>query len=287
MRRRHLVDLRVSVMSASKTLTAATIAIALVSGCKSSTPQQTAPLGDTTSSSSGSDGGSGGSGGTSSTGTKGDGGASSSSTHSSSSHSSSTHASAASSGGAGGAADVWSCNQDQGYWAVSTGFTSPTLEPLAEALNELGYDDDAHPISFIVHAGSPVTAALSATISSANGDVFPPNEAPTFAALVATQGEGVTTVDAQDHAFLHFTDMSGPVDIAIDHLVFTATETFSCNQVFLDVTAVLPASNYGTVLHLTDGDVTVGDLVNQQTVPAPEVHLTFSGQPMTFDFSSL
>jgi hypothetical protein len=283
MRRGCLVELRVAVMNASKTVGLAAIAIALVSGCKSSTPQQTAPLGDTTSSSSGGDGGSGGSGGATSSGTtKGDGGASTSSTHSSS-----TAASTAGSGGTGGATDVWTCNQDQGFWAMSTGFTSPTMEPLAEALNELGYDDDAHPISFIVHAGSSVTAALSATVAGANGDVFPANEAPSFAALVPTQGEGVTTVDAQDHAFLHFTDMSGPVDIEIDHLVFTATETFSCNQVFLDISAVLPASNYATVLHLADGDVTVGDLVRQQTTPAPEVHLTFRGQPMTFDFSSL
>jgi hypothetical protein len=260
----------------------ALVVAATLIACKSSDPQQGAPIGSTTSSSSsttgsgGSDGsgGSGGSGGTTST-------------HASST--SSTHASSTSSASSssGGAKDVWSCNTNQGYWAVSTGFTSPTPEPLAEALNELGYDDDAHPISFVIKGGSTVTAALSATVTGGTGDTFPSGEEPAFAPLIATDGEGVTTTDAQPKAFLHFVDGAGPVDLEIDHLVFTASETFDCNSVFLDVQAVVPSSTYDIVLHLSGGDMTVGDLVGQQTVPAPQVHLTFSGQPMSFDFSSL
>ena len=171
---------------------------------------------------------------------------------------------------------------------MSTAFSSPTPEPLAEALNELGYDDDAHPISFVIDAlPAGLSVGLSATAAGANGDVFPAGEAPIFAPIVPTDGEGVTTVDAQPRAFLHFVDLSGPVDLEIDHLVWSASETFNCNNVWVDVEAVLPPSTYSTVLHLHDGDMTVGDLVNQQMVPAPQVHLSFRGQQMTFDFGSL
>jgi hypothetical protein len=264
---------------------ATALVAAAISGCTANGPQQTAPLSGSSSSSAGGGGDS-----ASSTGATGggDGGTSSSGGAGSTSSKASSGAGAGSAGGGGGSIPAWPCDQDQGYWAMSTAFSAPTPELLAVALNELAYDDDAHPISFVLHAApSGLAVGLSATTAGANGEVFAAGEMPVFAPIVPTDGEGVTTVDAQPRAFLHFVDLGGPVDLEIDHLVWSASETFSCNEVWVDVQAVLPSSTYATVLHLRDGDVTVGELVSQQMVPAPQVHLSFRGQQMSFDFSSL
>jgi hypothetical protein len=100
---------------------------------------------------------------------------------------------------------------------------------------------------------------------------------------------------------LHFEDNAGPVDIQIQHIVWRATEGSTCADMSVSLQAVIPTSQFSIVLHLTDGDQTVGDLIDasgSNPGPAPiggptptptpvEIAATFQGLPLDFDFSTL
>jgi hypothetical protein len=201
----------------------------------------------------------------------------------------------------GALATTWTCNGDYAYWATSLDrFESPTPQPLADALASISKGVPA--LSFVLHLQNNVlVGALSATIAGLSGkDVFPPNRMPPFAPVVLAFGSppGVTTVDAQELGFLRFVDQQGPVEIQIEHLVWRATEGRDCKDVSVRLQAVLPTSQFSVVLHLKDGDRSIGELVDSSDAggvtpsddsgapPTPvEIALTFQGVPMAFDFS--
>jgi hypothetical protein len=198
------------------------------------------------------------------------------------------------------AATEWTCNADHAYWAPSSiQYTDPTPPPLADALIAIS---KGHAISLVLHLKDDgLWGALSATIAGPRSDdVFPPDETPPFAAAVPAFGSppGVTSVNPQPNAFLHFTDERGPVEIPIVHLVWRATEGADCDDMSVSVQAVIPSSQTSLILHLSDGDHTIGELSNTAggirpigdpqppTVPI-EIGFQFQGVPMTFDFSTL
>ena len=205
----------------------------------------------------------------------------------------------------------WSCAEDLGYWATKTAFSHPTPQPLAAALNELSYGVESRPISLVLRDETgTLTGALSATTAGLSGsEVFPGEKAPIFAPLIPADGQGVTTKDAQPKAFLRFVDLDGPVEVEIEHVVWRASEYFSCNLLWVDVEAVLSTAEYDTVFHLGEGERTIEELVGEgpgagapgqdPMVDSPDggapdggavgaqIHFSFQGTPMAFDFGSL
>jgi hypothetical protein len=201
----------------------------------------------------------------------------------------------------------WTCDGDYAYWATSSiVFTAPTPAALAKAFSIVSVD--VHPISLVLHLEkSALLGALSATISgSQHADVFSSNEVPSFASAVPAFGAapGVTTVEPQQSAFLHFEDRTGAIAIQLEHVVWRATEGTSCNDLTVAFQAVLPSSQLAVVLHLPDGDRTIAQvlsapdagptvaivnpIVDASSPVAPvEIGAVFEAAPTTFDFTTL
>jgi len=204
-------------------------------------------------------------------------------------------------GGSGGGALTWTCNGNYAYWATSLDhFETPTPPLLAHALTAISKRVPALSLVLHLHNGA-LLGALFATIPGPAGkDVFPPNRNPSFSPTVLAFGTppGVTTVDAQPHAFLRFVDDNGPVEIQIEHLVWRATEGRDCNDVSVRVQAVVPSSQFSVVLRVAGNYRTVGQLVdtfdsggvtpNDDSGPPNipvELAFVFQAVPMAFDFS--
>ena len=209
--------------------------------------------------------------------------------------------------GAGGSGPAqWTCDKNLAYWGASIAFSAPTPAAFATALASL---KGAHPVSLVLNLKSGVLyGALSATVPGPGGpEVFPKGEVPPLAPAVPSfLAAAVTTMDPQPTAFLHFIDLQGPVVIQVEHVQWTAEEGVDCNDMSIDVQAVVPTSQNGIVLHLATGNKTIGELVapppsDDGGLPpvdadvdggpsgslAVPLHLSFKGASMTFDFSTL
>ena len=209
-------------------------------------------------------------------------------------------------GGDGGGGDagvaVWSCDGDYAYGSSATiTFTDPTPSALSSALTAIS--GATHPISLVLHLEEGfLFGALSATTEDDGGKhVFLPDHVPTLEPLVEAFGSppGVTTVDAQPDATLHFEDEEGPLDIQIEHVVWRATQNSSCADMTVSMQAVIPTSQFSLVVHLPTGDQTIEELVASDSsgpppigggepTPIPvEIAATFQGVPLDFDFDTL
>jgi hypothetical protein len=204
--------------------------------------------------------------------------------------------------GEGGDVAVWSCDGDYAFGAASAlAFMEPTPPDLAAALATIS--GATYPISLVLHLQEgALIGALSATIADGSGkQIFLPGDVPPLAPLVPAFGEppGVTTVDPQPDATLHFEDEAGPLDIQLEHVVWRATQGSSCADMSVTMQAVIPTSQLSLVIHLPTGDKTIGDLVSAgepsvtpiggadpPSIPV-EVAATFDGIPLNFDFDTL
>jgi len=201
----------------------------------------------------------------------------------------------------------WTCNGDYAFRApLSLAFTAPTPPALAKALTAIS--SGVHAVSLVLHSkNDTLLGAVSATVAGpGDTDTYSQNEVPPFAPAVRAFGSppGVTTVDPQPSAFLHFMDGQGAIDVQVQHVVWRAGEGSSCSDVSVELQAVIPASGLGVKLHLPEGDRTIGELVRGADAgsaipiinpiidagpPSTPVELraVFQGEPTAFDFSTL
>lgn len=200
---------------------------------------------------------------------------------------------------------VWTCTGNYEFRSTSITFTEPTPPRLASALTATS--NGVNSLSLVLHAKSDgLFGALSATTSSNDIDSFSSSEVPPFAPALSAFGAppGVTTADAQTTAFLHLRDDSGPVTIQMDHVVWRAGEDSDCSHLTISFQAVIPTSQLSVLLHLPEGNRSVGDLVtppdagpvipignpifdaSTMTMPV-ELRGEFRGTPATFDFNTL
>jgi hypothetical protein len=208
-------------------------------------------------------------------------------------------------GGEDVAPAIWICDGDYAFGADSSlAFTDPTPPALASALASL--DGATYPIALVLHlVDGDLIGAISATADDGSGqEMFWPSDVP-LEPVVAAFGSppGVTSVVAQQDATFHFEDEAGGVDIEVEHVVWRATQGSSCADMTVSLQAVIPTSQLSVVLHLPDGDQTIGELVapsgsgSQPSVPpiggpSPtstpvEIAATFKGVPLSFGFDAL
>ncbi|MEB2312149.1 MAG: hypothetical protein OZ921_04010 [Sorangiineae bacterium] len=232
---------------------------------------------------------------------------------------------AGSAGSEGGGLPVWSCDGDYAYWAPSTTDFSQTYPPaLADALTEIS--GGAHPTSLVLHMkNGSLQAALSATRSGSSGlEVFLPGKAPALVPVVEAFGNppGITSAAPLPTGYLRFVDQSGPVELAVERIQWIARQGSGCGEMTVQVYANVARSDYATIVHLSSGDRTLGELAGVGEAdggsgsgvdsgigpldggaceggaasdggcpppPAEEIVIafSFSGTPMSFDFSTL
>ena len=206
-------------------------------------------------------------------------------------------------GGGDDGPEVWSCDGNYAFGAGSTlAFLEPTPADLASALTTI--NGATHAISLVLHLNEgTLLGALSATTEGDNGkQLFLPDHVPPFAPAVAAFGSppGVTSVDPQQNATLHFVDEAGPLDIQLEHIVWRATQGSSCADMTVSMQAVIPTSELSVVVHLPAGEQTIGELVSASSSGSPtpiggsdppalpvEIAATFVGVPLDFDFDTL
>lgn len=205
-------------------------------------------------------------------------------------------------GGGPAPAEVWSCDGDYAFGAGPTlAFSDPTPSALASVLPTLV--GVAYPISLVLHLEEgALIGALSATEDDGSGQQsFLASDVPPLEPVVAAFGSppGVTSVDPQPNAVLRFEDQAGPVDIQIEHIVWRATQNTTCADMTVSLQAVIPTSQLSVVLHLPEGDQTIGELISSEQsdvtpiggpTPPPtpvEIAATFQGVPLDFAFDAL
>lgn len=190
-----------------------------------------------------------------------------------------------------GASPSWTCTGDAAYWATSTAFTSPTVEPLAAALNELVYAYDARPIAIVLHQdGYLRQGAASATTDQGGTQVFVA-PAPELGPLDET-AEGFGNSTPQAHGALTLVQPQGPVTIALEEIRWRARPDDGCGSAWVSLDAVIPASEGATVLHLAASTASIAELAATEGaldggLAGYPVHAWFLGESMVFDFTSL
>ena len=196
---------------------------------------------------------------------------------------------------------IWICDGDYAFGSdASLEFMEPTPPALASALTAV--NGPTHAVSLVWHLeDDALIGGISATVEDGTGQhMFFPSDVP-LAPVVAAFGSppGVTSVDAQPNATLHFEDEAGGVDIEVEHVVWRATQGASCADMTVSFQAVIPTSQLSVVLHLPTGGQTIGELVtasgpavtpigSPEPTPIPvEIAATFKGVPLDFAFDAL
>lgn len=177
----------------------------------------------------------------------------------------------------------WTCNEDRAFRPSAPLTFSESGAPLLTAgLNEVSRR--SAPISLVLqHRAGELVGALSATRHGAGGkEMFLPGKAPSFSRLVPAFGDqpSITSEAPQERAFLHLFDKRGPVVLELRRLLWRSSPGASCDQMLVDVHALVPFAQYGVLLHLAGGDKTIAELAG---VDVPPGGLVESGRPVTVD----
>lgn len=194
-------------------------------------------------------------------------------------------------GSDGSAPEAPACAGNVAFTAATTAFTFPTAEPLAAALDELVYPPDGRPLSFamMMKAGAYVAAVSATEQNQAGIEAFPASSMPSQSAVVAEAG-GFSGAWPQAKGYLRLVDAQGVVYVELADLRWTAVTSAPCESVWIAVDAVIPASQGAIVLHLADGQATIGDLAGAAENPSLEgyqVRVWFDAPSSAFDFASM
>lgn len=174
---------------------------------------------------------------------------------------------------------------------VSIAFAAPTPQPLAAALNELVYGDEASMVTLVLREDDDaLLGAVSATEAGANGDIFPADELPPFALIGPIDGQGFNGQVSQKDAYLHFADTKGSLSLKLADLTWTASSFLDCQLLVLEVSATIPSSEFSTVLHYSGGERTIGELApatDEGESQTQKLHFFSKVLRTNFDFDSL
>lgn len=164
----------------------------------------------------------------------------------------------------------WACRDDRAYRAKSAAvFSDPSPSALVDALNEVTKKSAAMSL-VLQHKNGELLAALSATRSNgANKEAFLPGKDAPFAPLVlAFGGDPTVTTDAPlPRGYVQLFDKKGPAVLELRRLLWKATRGASCDEVDVDVHAMIPFAQYGLTLHLAKGDKTIAELAGVALPP--------------------
>ncbi len=195
----------------------------------------------------------------------------------------------------------WSCRTERAYRSkVALTFVEPTPPALAAALTEV--TRAARPISLaLVERDATWFVALTATRMGTGGREarFADRDASLARLVLAFGAEpSVTSERPLPKAQLQIVDKRGPGFLPIERLLFRATQAESCDVLDVDVQALVPTTELGTVLHLASGDKTIAQLADDGArvdteppgsvlrLPTATIHFTFRGVGTSVDAAS-